>query len=118
MRSLEEEKRKFHQLIHPWVVPSVIFASLSLLAAWFGHHQSKGLPEENVVWYSVLPPLFAIVVAISTRRLFVSFGCSILLGLTLSSFSGKTNRTLSVSDEILSYILFIIFFIFQLIQIG
>ena len=86
MRSLEEEKRKFHQLIHPWVVPSVIFASLSLLAAWFGHHQSKGLPEENVVWYSVLPPLFAIVVAISTRRLFVSFGCSILLGLILSSF--------------------------------
>ena len=86
MRSLEEEKRKFHQLIHPWVVPSVIFASISLLAAWFGHHQSKGLPEENVVWYSVLPPLFAIVVAISTRRLFVSFGCSILLGLTLSSF--------------------------------
>ena len=78
-------KRKLHQLIHPWIVPSVIFLSLSLLAAWFGHYQSQGQPEVNVVWYSVLPPLFAIVVAISTRRLFVSFGCSILLGLILSS---------------------------------
>ena len=85
MRSPEEDKRKLHQLIHPWIVPSVIFLSLSLLAAWFGHYQSQGQPEVNVVWYSVLPPLFAIVVAISTRRLFVSFGCSILLGLILSS---------------------------------
>ena len=86
MLSSEEEKDKSGQPILSWVVPTAVFVTLSFLFAWFGYNHPEIDSEKTVVWYSVLPPLLAIVTAIATRRLFVSFGSAILLGLILSVF--------------------------------
>ena len=86
MLSSDEEKDKSGQPISSWVVPTAVFVTLSFLFAWFGYNHPEIDSEKTVVWYSVLPPLLAIVTAIATRRLFVSFGSAILLGLILSVF--------------------------------
>jgi len=51
------------------------------LAAWFGRAQGGG---SEAVWYSVVPPVLAIVLAFLTRRVLPSLGIAILVGGLLS----------------------------------
>ncbi|MHC4519066.1 MAG: hypothetical protein ACYTAS_10785, partial [Planctomycetota bacterium] len=58
-----------------------ILATTCGLAAWFGRTEGAG---SEVAWYSVVPPLLAIVLAFLTRRVLPSLGIAILTGGLLS----------------------------------
>ena len=58
-----------------------VLATVCGLAAWFG--RAEGTRPE-VAWYSIVPPLLAIVLAFLTRRVLPSLGIAILTGGLLS----------------------------------
>lgn len=60
---------------------ATVFAGVCALAAWFGRAEET---ETGAVWYSVIPPLLAIVLAFLTRRVLPSLGIAILTGGLLS----------------------------------
>lgn len=60
---------------------AVVFAALCGVAAWFGRAQGTGTEAR---WYSVIPPVLAIVLAFLTRRVLPSLGIAILAGGLLS----------------------------------
>ena len=60
---------------------AAVFALACGLAAWFG--QAREAADETV-WYSILPPVLAIVLAFLTRRVLPSLGIAILAGGLLS----------------------------------
>ena len=57
------------------------FTGVCLLAAWLGRGAGA---ESDTVWYSIIPPLLAIVLAFLTRRVLPSLGIAILVGGLLS----------------------------------
>lgn len=59
------------------VVGGVVFGGICALVAWWG---SGHVPPEVAVWYSVVPPLLAIVTAFVTQHVMVSLGTAILVG--------------------------------------
>jgi len=59
----------------------VVFAAVCGVAAWFGRAQWPGAEPR---WYSVIPPILAIVLAFLTRRVLPSLGIAILTGGLLS----------------------------------
>jgi len=60
---------------------ATVFAGVCALAAWFGRAQETAT---GALWYSVVPPLLAIVLAFLTRRVLPSLGIAILTGGLLS----------------------------------
>lgn len=58
-----------------------IFAAMCGLAAWFGRTEGA---DAEVAWFSVVPPLLAIVLAFLTGRVLPSLGIAILTGGLLS----------------------------------
>lgn len=64
-----------------YVIGSLVFFGLSLLVRW----QAALMPAaENLIWYSVIPPLLAVTLAIITARLFLSLGIAVGVGLVLA----------------------------------
>ncbi len=63
-------------------VAAVVFASVCTLAAWYSG--TEGLASAGH-WYSIVPPLLAIVLAFLTRHVMVSLGVAILVGGLLSA---------------------------------
>ena len=64
------------------VLAGIVFLSICTLAI-FG---SKHLEQPNaLVWYSIVPPLFAVTCAIATNRLMLSLGLAVVAGIVLSS---------------------------------
>ncbi|UCE49550.1 MAG: hypothetical protein JSW47_05280, partial [Phycisphaerales bacterium] len=63
-------------------VAIVVFAVLCILAAWLAPDKTED-PNE-AMWYSVIPPVLAIVLAFLTRRVLPSLGIAILAGGLLS----------------------------------
>ncbi|MBN2129784.1 MAG: hypothetical protein JW741_09820 [Sedimentisphaerales bacterium] len=60
---------------------AVVFAAVCGVAAWFGRAQGTGAEAR---WFSVIPPVLAIVLAFLTRRVLPSLGIAILTGGLLS----------------------------------
>ncbi len=58
--------------------PVVIFIAIGVLAACFLPHSEQGL--QTGFWYSVIPPVLAIVLAFLTRHVVLSLGIAILVG--------------------------------------
>jgi hypothetical protein len=63
-------------------VAIVVFAVLCTLAAWFAPAETED--PNTAMWYSVIPPVLAIVLAFLTRRVLPSLGIAILAGSLLS----------------------------------
>jgi Na+/H+ antiporter NhaC len=61
---------------------AVVFATVCTLAAWFG---GTGGAESQAVWYSIVPPLLAIVLAFLTHNVMASLGVAIIIGGLLSA---------------------------------
>ena len=59
----------------------VVFATVCGVAAWFGRAQAA---DAEARWFSVIPPVLAIVLAFLTRRVLPSLGIAILTGGLLS----------------------------------
>ncbi len=64
------------------VAAAIVFVAVSALAAWFGDAVGTGA---EVVWYSIVPPLLAIVLAFLTHNVMASLGIAILVGGLLST---------------------------------
>ncbi|MHC4568721.1 MAG: Na+/H+ antiporter NhaC family protein, partial [Planctomycetota bacterium] len=64
------------------IVAIVVFAVLCTLAAWFAPAETED--PNTAMWYSVIPPVLAIVLAFLTRRVLPSLGIAILIGGLLS----------------------------------
>ena len=62
-------------------IPIAIFVLICLLAIW-GALQFN---QTEIVWYSIIPPLLAITMAIVTNRVLTSLGVAIGIGVILSS---------------------------------
>lgn len=62
-------------------IPIAIFVLICLLAIW-GAWQFN---QTEIVWYSIIPPLLAITMAIVTNRVLTSLGVAIGIGVILSS---------------------------------
>ncbi len=58
------------------------FISICVIGAWGAHCLDQSSP---LVWYSILPPLLAIACVILTRRLLLSLGLAVAIGIFLSS---------------------------------
>ncbi|NLT76146.1 MAG: hypothetical protein GXX98_06450, partial [Planctomycetes bacterium] len=63
-------------------VAAAVFASVCALAAW--HSDDGGLGASGQ-WYSITPPLLAIVLAFLARHVMISLGVAILVGGLLST---------------------------------
>jgi len=63
------------------IAAAAVFAVVCGLAAWFGQASKT---DSDVFWYSVVPPVMAIVLAFLTRRVLPSLGIAILTGGLLS----------------------------------
>ena len=103
----------------------ILLAGLAFLAicalAAYGEQRLEG--SSVLVWYSIVPPLFAVTSAIATHRLLVSLGLSVVVGIVLSSirnvsdsvwnwFPSVYSQTASVATSVVnSFSLFIILFI-------
>ena len=64
-----------------YVIGFLIFLGLSLIFKWRAEQVSDA---ETLVWYSVLPPLLAVTLAIVTTRLLPSLGIAVGVGILLS----------------------------------
>ncbi len=64
------------------IVATAVFAVLCVLAAWLAPAGAQG--PDAAVWYSVIPPLLAIVLAFLTRHVLPSLGIAIVAGGLLS----------------------------------
>ncbi len=102
------------------VLAGIAFLSICTLAI-FG---SKHLEQPNaLVWYSIVPPLFAVTCAIATNRLMLSLGLAVVAGIVLSSVKNQPasiwmwvpsvfNHTYSVGKSVaVSFNLLVILFI-------
>ena len=64
------------------------FLALCIGAAW----RASGLAQtETLVWYSIIPPLLAITVAILTNRLLLSLGSAVVVGVFLAAVRKQPN---------------------------
>lgn len=64
------------------VLAGIAFLSICTLAIFGSNH----LEQPNaLVWYSIVPPLFAVTCAIATNRLMLSLGLAVAAGIVLSS---------------------------------
>jgi len=63
-----------------WVGAGVIFAALCALAAWVGNGA-----DSQAQWYSIVPPLLAIILAFLTRNVLLSLGAAVVAGGLLTS---------------------------------
>ncbi|MDI6447813.1 Na+/H+ antiporter NhaC family protein [Anaerobaca lacustris] len=63
-------------------VAVTVFAGVCALAAWSGRADNA---ETHAAWYSIAPPLLAIVLAFLTRHVMLSLGVAILVGGFLSA---------------------------------
>jgi Na+/H+ antiporter NhaC len=61
---------------------SVLFAVICVLAAW--SQKASGMPA-TAPWYSIVPPLLAIMLAFLTRRVIPSLGIAVIVGGLLTS---------------------------------
>ncbi|MBN1362515.1 MAG: hypothetical protein JW993_18100 [Sedimentisphaerales bacterium] len=61
---------------------AVVFVIVCALAAWFGQEAKVG---SEAPWYSIVPPLLAIVLAFLTRNVMASLGIAIVIGGLLSA---------------------------------
>lgn len=59
-------------------VTAIVIGGLSLLAWVAGPSQDSA--GNDVLWYSILPPLLAIALAVATNRIVVSLGAAVVLG--------------------------------------
>ena len=67
---------------------ALIFLALCIGAAW----RASGLAQtETLVWYSIIPPLLAITVAILTNRLLLSLGSAVVVGVFLAAVRKQPN---------------------------
>lgn len=65
-----------------------IFCALCISAAW----RASDLPQtESLVWYSIIPPLLAITVAVVTNRLLISLGTAVVVGVLLATVRKHPN---------------------------
>ncbi len=71
-----------------------LFSILLLMAYYFG---PKGSANGGN-WYSVVPPILAVIIALITRKLFLSLGVAILVGGILAQYAHSGD----VSDALLS----------------
>ncbi len=76
----------------------MLFAILMLLAYLFGPNVSSTSSADIGPWYSVAPPILAVIVAFMTRKLFLSLGLAILAGGILAVY----RYSASVADALLS----------------
>ena len=70
----------------------LIFLGLSLIFKWRAEQVSGA---ETLVWYSVLPPLLAVTLAIVTTRLLPSLGIAVGVGILLSWTQKGTTQPVS-----------------------
>ncbi|HPC95096.1 MAG TPA: Na+/H+ antiporter NhaC family protein [Sedimentisphaerales bacterium] len=63
-------------------VAVAVFAAVCVLAAWLAPAEGSG---PSATWYSIVPPLLAIVLAFLTHHVMVSLGVAILVGGLLTS---------------------------------
>jgi Na+/H+ antiporter NhaC len=61
---------------------SILFAAICILAAW---SQKAGGAAAAAPWYSIVPPLLAIMLAFLTRRVIPSLGIAVIVGGLLTS---------------------------------
>ena len=71
----------------------ILLAALSFLALCIGAAwRASELPQtESLVWYSIIPPLLAITVAVVTNRLLPSLGTAVIAGVLLATVREHPN---------------------------
>jgi Na+/H+ antiporter NhaC len=80
------------------LLTALIFLALCIGAAW---RASNIAETDNLVWYSIIPPLLAITVAVLTNRLLPSLGSAVAVGVFLAALRkhpnsiGKWSETLA-----------------------
>ena len=96
------------------------FLAVCALAAYGEWHLGD---SGSLVWYSVVPPLLAVTLAIATHRLLLSLGLAVVVGIVLSSvrsapasirdwFPSVYSQTASVAESVInSFNLLVILFI-------
>ena len=76
---MSDNKRKI-------VLAGLAFLAICALAVYGARHlQQPGA----LVWYSIVPPLFAVTLAIATNRLMLSLGLAVVVGIILSSVNSQ-----------------------------
>ena len=70
------------------LLTALSFLALCIGAAW----RASGLAQtETLVWYSIIPPLLAITVAVLTNRLLLSLGSAVVVGVFLAALRKHPN---------------------------
>ena len=70
------------------LLTALSFLALCIGAAW----RASGLAQtEPLVWYSIIPPLLAITVAVLTNRLLLSLGSAVVVGVFLAAVRKQPN---------------------------
>ena len=110
---MSEKKRKY-------ALAGLAFLAVCILAV-YGARQLE--QPGALVWYSIVPPLFAVTLAIATNRLMFSLGLAVAVGIALSSVKNQPasigmwvpsvfNHTFSVAKSVTdSFNLLVILFI-------
>ncbi len=76
---MSDKKRKF-------VLAGLAFLAICALAVYGARHLEQ---PGGLVWYSIVPPLFAVTLAIATNRLMFSLGLAVVVGIVLSSVKSQ-----------------------------
>lgn len=110
---MSDKKRKF-------ALAGFAFLAVCILAMYGARHLEQ---PGGLVWYSIVPPLFAVTLAIATNRLMFSLGLAVAFGIVLSSIKSQPasigmwvpsvfNHTYSVAKSVTdSFNLLVILFI-------
>ena len=76
---MSDKKRKY-------ALAGLAFLAVCILAVYGARHLEQ---PGNLVWYSIVPPLFAVTLAIATNRLMFSLGLAVAVGIVLSSVKSQ-----------------------------
>ena len=110
---MSDKKRKY-------ALAGLAFLAVCILAVYGARHLEQ---PGGLVWYSIVPPLFAVTMAIATNRLMFSLGLAVAVGIVLSSVKSQPasigmwvpsvfNHTFSVAKSVTdSFNLLVILFI-------
>ena len=84
---------------HKALICVPLFIIISIMLMW--QFPSTISDDDSVVrWYSVLPPLIAITLAVITTRLFLSLGVAVGAGIILSWFQHQVSLKSFVSEVV------------------
>ncbi len=70
----------------------LVTVAVSLAICWIAYLATRSQPAGAPAWYSIVPPLAAVTLALVTNRLFFSLGAAVLAGGLLDAWSGSAGR--------------------------